>query len=429
MVIRTALTAAALAGVTAAAGATTVGPHVFANSRALPAFGARPFGASPFNARPFASSNLLYVFGGTLAATQWRTWLKVAPVGCYAASGTGEAQSAFLGGGLGPTTETITPPQTADCPAGRSGSITYPEVDFSAGDAPLSIAQNNTYHSSSVYAKRGYARVAPVAGASLSEAYHTSGLPAALAISNTQLCGIWKGTITNWDAVTNQATGKPASAGSLPITLVYRSDGSGSTFIHTAHLNAICAGGYGPVGTTFPVADTGAAKKIGEVGSGGVANEVAALSGAIGYVAPNSLVSGETSAEIENKSGQYFSPTASPGSIATAFTSPTDSTPPSGYPHPIFGQQVDLYLTNPSVSGSYAEVGFTYAFIYTCYPTTFGAPAANVRAKFDNTVYASNSVTQTGLVNLGSTIKSDALNVIKGIQSGSTFNPTTGKCS
>ncbi len=420
MVIKTALTAAALAGLAASAGAATIGPRVF-TSRALPVYGTRPF-----IFRPEAASSTIYTFGGTLAATQWRTWFKPAPAGCYAASGTGAAQGAFLGGGLAPTTETVTAPQTADCVSPNTGSIRYPEVDFSAGDAPLSVAQNNSYKSSSVYSKRGFARVAPVAGASLSEAFHTSGLPGNLTISNAQLCGIWKGTIVNWTAVTNQATGKPASTSSLPISLVYRTDGSGSTFIHTAHLNAVCSGGYTPVGTSFPTGAAGKAKLIGAVGSGGVASAIAANSGAIGYVAPNSLVSGDTSAAIENKSSQYYTPTSA--AITAAFTSPTDTTPPSGYPAAT-AQQTDLYLTNPSKSGSYAEVGFTYAFLYTCYPTTFGVSAANVMKKFTGTVYASGAVTQTGLVNLGSTSKADALKVVEGIMAGSTFNPSTGKCS
>ena len=418
MLIRTAIAAAAVAGLAVQAGAASANPRIFTLQ---PAFGARPFAM-----RPFASSSKFYTFGGTLAATQWRTWFKSTTVGCYAASGTGEAQSAFLGGGLGPTTETITAPQTADCVSPNTGSIRYPEVDFSAGDAPLSTAQNNTYKSSSTYSKRGFARVTPVAGASLSEAFNTSGLPTDLTISNTQLCGIWKGTITNWDAVTNQATGKPASTSSLGISVVYRSDGSGSTFIHTAHLNTVCSGGYGPVGTSFPVAAAGKAKLIPAVGSGGVAAAIAANKGAIGYVAPNSLVSGETSAAILNKSGQYYTPTAA--AITAAFTSPTDTTPPSGYPAPSSTQR-DLYLTNPSASGSYAEVGFTYAFVYTCYPTTFGVPASKVASFFDGTVYASKSVTETGLVNLSSTIAGDGKTIIGGVQAGSTFNPTSGKCS
>lgn len=384
----------------------------------------RPFITRPFGARPFASSSKFYVFGGTLAAAQWRTWLKAPTGGCYAASGTGAAQNAFLLGGLGPTKETVTSPQTADCVSPNNGTITYPEVDFGAGDAPLSIAQNNSYKSSSVYNKRGPARVVPVAGAALSEAFNTSGLPTNLTISNLQLCGIWKGTIKNWTAVTNQATGKPASSTSLPLSLVYRSDGSGSTFIHTAHLNAVCSGGYGPVGTAFPTAAAGSATLIPAIGSGGVASAIAANKGSIGYVAPNSLIAGETSAAILNKSGQYFTPTAS--AITTAFKSPTDKTPPSGYPAPIANQQVDLYLTNPSASGSYAETGFTYAFVYTCYPKTFGETSTNVKNLFDGTVYASNPVSETGLVSLGSTTSEK--NVIALVSAGSTFNPSTGKC-
>ncbi len=420
---RRAHVAAATAAVTAMLGMASTGLGNHLSSR-----DGRLFGLHPLNARPLASSLEFFAFGGSLAESQWRVWLeRSGQFGCYAASGTGAAQDAFLSGGLGNTTETVTAPQTADCVSPNAGNVTYPEVDFSTGDAPLSIAQNNAYHGSAVYGERGSARVVPVAGAALAEAFNASGLPANLTISNAQLCGIWKGMITNWSGVTNQATGAPASLSSLPISLVYASDRSGSTFIHTAHLNAICSGGYGLVGTSFPIADAGPAKLIAAAGDDGIARAIAANKGSLGYVAPNSLRPGELSVAIENKSGQYY--TATTAAITAAFTSPTDTTPPSGYPHPISGQQIDLYTTNPAASGSYAEVGFAYAFLYTCYPASFGVSAKNVMAKFDNTVYAAGSVTQTGLVNLGSTDRSYALNVIKGIQSGSTFNRTTGKCS
>ncbi len=414
---RRAQTAAVVAAVAATLGAASTGLGNHLSSR-----DGRPFGLRPLNARPLTSSLEFFTFGGSLAESQWREWLQHSgQFGCYAAAGTGEAQDAFLSGGLGNTTETVTPPETADCVSPNNGNVTYPEVDFAAGDAPLSRAQLNTYDAK----RRGPARVVPVAGAALAEAYNASGLPANLTISNTQLCEIWKGTITNWSGVTNQATGAPASLSSLPISLVYGSDGSGSTFIHTAHLNAICSGGYLPVGTSFPFAAAGPARLIPAVGDDGIARAIAANKGSIGYVAPNSLRPGELSAAIENKSGQYFTPT--PAALAAAFSSPTDTTPPPAYPAPSPGQQVDLYLTNPSKSGSYGETGFAYAFMYTCYPASFGVTAKNVMAKFFNTVYAPNSVTQKGLVNLGST--SAEKGVISFIHPGSTYNPKTRTCS
>ncbi len=422
---RRAHVAAATAAVTAMLGVASTGLGNHLSSR-----DGRLFGLHPLNARPLTSSLEFFAFGGSLAESQWRVWLeRSGQLGCYAASGTGAAQDAFLSGGLGNTTETVTAPQTADCVSPNNGNVTYPEVDFSTGDAPLSTAQSNAYYGSAVFRERGFARVVPVAGAALAEAFNASGLPANLTISNVQLCGIWKGTITNWSGVTNQATGAPASLSSLPISLVYGSDGSGPTFIHTAHLNAICSGGYLPVGTSFPIAAAGPVTLIPAVGDDGIARAIAANKGSIGYVAPNSLRPGELSAAIENKSVQYYTPTTA--AITAAFRSPTDTTPPPGYPsdYPtgFARSENERYLTNPSASGSYAEVGFAYAFLYTCYPASFGVSAKNVMAKFVNTVYASNSVTQTGLVNLGS--NNYSLRVIKGIQSGSSFNRVTEKCS
>jgi hypothetical protein len=71
MLIRTAIAAAAVAGLAVQAGTASADPRIFTLQ---PAFGARPFAM-----RPFASSSKFYTFGGTLAATQRRTWFNLRP--------------------------------------------------------------------------------------------------------------------------------------------------------------------------------------------------------------------------------------------------------------------------------------------------------------------------------------------------------------
>ncbi len=370
-------------------------------------------------ARPNATTTIYYTYGGTLAATQWRTWFSADVTGCYAATGTGAAQNAFTTGALKQTLS-----GTGDC--SYNASTGYPRDDFSAGDAPLTTAQVQTYNNNFL-ATKGPAIVLPVAGAALSEAFNSASLPANLEINVTDLCNIWKGTTTNWTAVTNQATGKPVTTSSLPIKLITRLDGSGSTFIHTAHLNGVCSGGYNYVGTAFPTTEGNQSVANGgiipETGSGGVATEVANQAGAIGYVAPNSLIAGEASAGLLNRSGQYETPTST--AITAAFTSARDTTPPPGYPAS-GGSQVDLYLTNPAASGSYSEVGFTYTFLNTCYPvpTTTQPSAAFIMNLFDNEVYKTGTITQTGLVPIGATANETAQIAL--IKPGSLYNARQG---
>ena len=83
----------------------------------------------------------------------------------------------------------------------------------------------------------------------------------AIQLTAGQLCAIFSGLVTNWnsattipylDAAGNQktapfyyanvpaATAGPYSAASLPITVVFRSDGSGTSFILTNYLHAVC---------------------------------------------------------------------------------------------------------------------------------------------------------------------------------------------
>jgi ABC-type phosphate transport system substrate-binding protein len=67
-----------------------------------------------------------------------------------------------------------------------------------------------------------------------------------IALNDDDLCGIYSGKITNWNAVTDPDTvsvSNPAGTTyttSIPIEVVYRSDNSGTTELLTRHLSQVC---------------------------------------------------------------------------------------------------------------------------------------------------------------------------------------------
>ncbi|MFY9884978.1 MAG: substrate-binding domain-containing protein [Candidatus Cybelea sp.] len=67
-------------------------------------------------------------------------------------------------------------------------------------------------------------------------------------LSRWTYCAIANGTIGNWNdgAITADNGGSSVTGGkSEPITFYYRSDGSGTSYLYTFHLNAACNGSFG----------------------------------------------------------------------------------------------------------------------------------------------------------------------------------------
>ncbi len=102
-----------------------------------------------------------------------------------------------------------------------------------------------------------------------------------LKISNAAASGIFMGTIKTWNdpviAKDNPGVKLPAT----PITVVHRSDGSGTTFNFTYWLSAISADWKGKVGTGK---DVNWPAGLGGKGNEGVAAVVKQTPGAVGYV-------------------------------------------------------------------------------------------------------------------------------------------------
>src|SRR6185437_10938676 len=132
----------------------------------------------------------------------------------------------------------------------------------------------------------------------------------------TQLADIYRGVIRTWDDPLLKLTNTGVNLPHLPITVVHRSDGSGTSFLFTSYLAMKAPHWASDVGASDSVQwPTG----VGGKGNDGVAALVKQTPGSIGYVEyayakQNNL----TFALMQNKAGKFVAPTAPAFAAAAA---------------------------------------------------------------------------------------------------------------
>lgn len=204
-------------------------------------------------------------------------------------------------------------------------------VEFGATDAPLKPDERAKF-------KEKYKAEPiqiPMTGGSVVFAYNLDGVKD-LKLSRAAYCGIAAGKITKWN---DPAIAKANAGVKLPdgtIQFVHRSDGSGTTYQFTTHLQAACPGWTAGANKSISWAVGTGAK-----GNEGVAAQVKQTPSSIGYVEYSYAKQiGLAMAAIENKSGKLIAPSPEAGAAAfegekvpadLALTVP-DSTNPKAYP-------------------------------------------------------------------------------------------------
>jgi phosphate transport system substrate-binding protein len=140
--------------------------------------------------------------------------------------------------------------------------------------------------------------------------------PGQVRLSAESLAGIYLGHIRRWNAPEIAALNPGLRLPNLPITVVHRSDGSGTTFLFTSYLAARSRDWSSEVGASDAVAwPTG----LGGKGNDGVSAFVKQTKGAIGYVEyAYAKQNGSTVVSLQNRSGRFVMPTAAAFAAASA---------------------------------------------------------------------------------------------------------------
>jgi len=181
---------------------------------------------------------------------------------------------------------------------GGIAQIKAKTVDFGASDAPLTKDELD---------KIGLIQWPMIMGGVV-PVIHVEGIAKGeLKLSPELLADIYLGKVTKWN---DSAIAKENPDLNLPnkgITVVHRSDGSGTTWIYTNYLDKVSSEWHTKVGTDKSVAwPTG----VGGKGNQGVAAYVQRINGAIGYVEyAYALQNQMTYVKLQNKAGNYVDPT------------------------------------------------------------------------------------------------------------------------
>jgi phosphate transport system substrate-binding protein len=181
---------------------------------------------------------------------------------------------------------------------GGQKQITARTVDFGASDGPMS-------DENLAKAPGKLLHIPTVAGADVIT-YNLPGNPK-LKLDGDTVVNIFLGNITKWNDPKIAALNPGVDLPDLPVIVVHRSDGSGTTYIFVDYLSSISPVWADSVGkgtsVKWPVG-------LGGKGNEGVAGQVKQLSGAVGYVELIYAKQNQMSyADVKNAAGNFITPT------------------------------------------------------------------------------------------------------------------------
>ncbi len=185
--------------------------------------------------------------------------------------------------------------------------ITAKTVDFGASDMPLKPEELD---------KEGLTQFPTVIGGDVPVVNLPGVKSGELRLTGQALADIYLGKITKWDDPAIAALNKGVKLPAQDITVVHRSDGSGTTFIWVNYLSKMSPEWKTKVGEGTSVNWPAG---VGGKGNEGVASYVQRIAGAIGYVEyAYALQNKMTSAAVQNRDGEYVQANAEAFKAAAA---------------------------------------------------------------------------------------------------------------
>jgi len=211
-------------------------------------------------------------------------------------------------------------------------------VDFGATDAYLSEEKEAAMPAEIVHI--------PTCIGAVVIAYNLQGIEN-LKLSENNLEDIFMGRITKWDDAKLKELNPDVALPDMDITVVHRSDGSGTTYIFSDYMNKIGPDWKTEVGKgkslKWPVG-------IGAKGNPGVAGTIKQTEGAVGYIGSEFAFAQDIPfAQLKNSSGNYITPSLESISAAAQGEIPADT---------------KVMLTNSSDTNAYPIAGFTWLILY-----------------------------------------------------------------
>jgi len=217
-------------------------------------------------------------------------------------------------------------------------SLSDKVVDFGASDAFLSDKELAAMPAAVVHI--------PTCSGAVVVAFNLPGVQA-IKLTPDVLVDIFMGKIKNWNDAALKKLNPKVNFPNLAMTVVYRSDGSGTTNMFTDYLTKVSKEWASKLGSGKTVNWlTG----IGAKGNPGVAGTISQTKGAIGYVGSEySFAQKIPTAYLLNKAGKFIRPSITSISAAGQGSVPADTR---------------IMLTNSDAPYAYPIAGFTWILLY-----------------------------------------------------------------
>jgi len=240
-------------------------------------------------------------------------------------------------------------------------TLTDQAHEFCCGDAFM-----NNDQLAAAESKGGAILHVPLVLGAIVPAYNLPSVKEPLNFDGDVLAGIFMGKITKWNDPAIAALNKDVKLPeNVPIAVVHRSDGSGSTFIFSSFLTLTNDAWKADrsASTTIDWKGVGSA----ENGTGGVAGTISKSEGAIGYVELTYALNNKVQyGAVKNKEGEFI--LASSKSVTAAA---------DGF---LQAKQIDddlrYNLANAPGKGSYPIAGTTWAYMFVSQKGPAGKQAA-----------------------------------------------------
>src|SRR6266581_3430746 len=215
-------------------------------------------------------------------------------------------------------------------------------VEFGATDAPMSDTQL-------AQSTKGPIIHIPVTIGAVAISYNLSGVSDHVKLSGPVIASIFLGTVKFWDDQQIKALNSGLNLPHQSITVVHRSDGSGTTGIFTQYLTAVSPEWKSKVGAGTTVNwPTG----VGGKGNAGVAAQVKSTAGSIGYNELAYVLANNIQyAAVENANKKFVLPSVESATAASQNIS-------------TFPDDLRFYFVNAPGDGSYPVTGFTWVVVY-----------------------------------------------------------------
>ena len=217
-------------------------------------------------------------------------------------------------------------------------------VDFGASDVPMGGADITSAGGPDALTQ------IPTTLGVISIAFNVSGVDK-LNLDADTLAGIFLGQIKTWNDSKLTALNSGTSLPNKPITVVHRSDGSGTTFHFTDYLSKVSSEWKTRVGNnksvSWPVG-------VGASGNAAVAQAITSTEGSVGYVELAYVVqTGMKQAALKNANGKFV--TASVAGATAAAAQNTSVSP------------TNFSITNQPGDTTYPIAGFSWVILRTSY--------------------------------------------------------------